>query len=70
MPNYIKSVGLSSAYCEPLQQIEEVAVFLLHNKDQHYFRVDASKEYFDHTLYYYLRKQKPASTTKTSVNLK
>ena len=68
MPTHIKSGGLVSTECEPKQQIEKVADFLIHNNEQHYFLISPSKDYFDHTLYYHLRKQKPASTTSMSVN--
>ena len=68
MPNYIKFGGLISTESEPKQQIDRVVSFLIHNNEQHYFLISPGKEYFDHTLYYHLRKQKPASIASTSVN--
>ena len=45
MPSYIKSGGLISTECEPKQQIEKVADFLIHNNEQHYNDSDAEAVY-------------------------
>lgn len=35
---------------------------MLQNKENRYFSVPAGKPFYDHTPYYYLKKQKPEKT--------
>ena len=54
--------GVCRAKYEPQNLTDSIADFFFNNNEKLYFRIEPNRTYFNHTLYYFLRKQKPEST--------
>ena len=55
-------VDQTGRFCEPSSNIDKVADFILRNEESRYFFISAGKSFYNHTTYYYLKKQKPEKT--------